>query len=97
MTAITGSRPSAPTPSPCCNIPAAPRARPRAPCSRHANVSINVQQVTAWRGQTMRQGDRVLGVLPLFHVFAMTAVMNFGIGQGTEIIIMPRFVLIDDA
>ena len=29
----------------------------------------------------------MLGVLPLFHVFAMTTVMNFGISQGCEIIL----------
>ena len=38
----------------------------------------------------------MLAALPFFHVFAMTAVMNFALAQGAEIIIMPRFVL-DDA
>ena len=38
----------------------------------------------------------MLGVLPFFHVFALTVVMNFGIAKGAEIIIMPRFSL-DDA
>jgi long-chain acyl-CoA synthetase len=61
----------------------------------HANLSINVKQVMAWRGQTMREGDRIVGVLPLFHVFAMTTVMNFGIGQGMEMILLPRFELIE--
>jgi long-chain acyl-CoA synthetase len=37
-----------------------------------------------------------LAALPFFHVFAMTAVMNFAIARGAEIIVMPRFVL-DDA
>ena len=38
----------------------------------------------------------MLAALPFFHVFAMTAVMNFALAQGAELIIMPRFVL-DDA
>ena len=38
----------------------------------------------------------MLGVLPFFHVFAMTVVMNFAIAKAAEILIMPRFVL-DDA
>jgi long-chain acyl-CoA synthetase len=54
-----------------------------------------VKQVMAWRGQTMQAGDRIMGVLPLFHVFAMTTVMNFGIGQGMEMILLPRFELIE--
>ena len=32
-------------------------------------------------------------MLPFFHVFAMTVVMNFGIAKAAEIVIMPRFVL----
>ena len=40
-------------------------------------------------------GDRILGVLPLFHVFAMTTVMNFGISQGMEMILVPNFELIE--
>ena len=36
----------------------------------------------------------MLGVLPLFHVFAMTTVMNFGIASGMEIILLPKFELI---
>ncbi len=38
----------------------------------------------------------MLGILPLFHVFAMTTVMNFGIASGMEMILLPKFELIDD-
>ena len=34
-----------------------------------------------------------MAVLPLFHVFAMTAVMNVGLATGAELILLPRFVL----
>jgi long-chain acyl-CoA synthetase len=68
---------------------------PKGAMLTHANLSINVKQVMAWRGQTMHEGDRIIGVLPLFHVFAMTTVMNFGIGQGMEMILLPRFELIE--
>ena len=68
---------------------------PKGAMLTHANLSINVKQVMAWRGQTMHAGDRIIGVLPLFHVFAMTTVMNFGIGQGMEMVLLPRFELIE--
>jgi long-chain acyl-CoA synthetase len=68
---------------------------PKGAMLTHANLSINVKQVMAWRGQTMQAGDRIIGVLPLFHVFAMTTVMNFGIGQGMEMVLLPRFELIE--
>jgi long-chain acyl-CoA synthetase len=32
-------------------------------------------------------------LLPFFHVFALTVVMNFGIAKAAEIVIMPRFSL----
>jgi long-chain acyl-CoA synthetase len=35
----------------------------------------------------------VLVVLPLFHAFAMTAAMNYGIATGSELILLPRFDL----
>ncbi|MGH6737311.1 MAG: long-chain-fatty-acid--CoA ligase [Methyloceanibacter sp.] len=67
---------------------------PKGAMLTHANISINVAQVKAWRNLQPREADRILGVLPLFHVFAMTAVMNFGIISGMEIILMPKFELI---
>jgi long-chain acyl-CoA synthetase len=68
---------------------------PKGAMLSHANLSINVQQVIAWWSRSAEKGDRVLGILPLFHVFAMTTVMNFGVSQGMEIILLPRFDLIE--
>ncbi len=67
---------------------------PKAAMLTHANLSINVAQVEAWQNAIAKAGDRIVGVLPLFHVFAMTAVMNFGISHGLEIILLPKFDLI---
>ncbi|MFM1815956.1 MAG: hypothetical protein RLZ98_2651 [Pseudomonadota bacterium] len=61
----------------------------------HANVTINVQQIAAWAPELVPGEERMMGVLPFFHVFAMTCVMNFSVAQGAEIVIMPRFVLVD--
>lgn len=68
---------------------------PKGAMLSHANLSINVQQVIAWWSRSAEKGDRVLGILPLFHVFAMTTVMNFGVSQGMEMILLPRFDLIE--
>jgi long-chain acyl-CoA synthetase len=69
---------------------------PKGAMLTHANISINCQQSAAWAVNLEHGRERALAVLPFFHVFAMTAVMNFAVSQGTELIIMPRFVL-DDA
>jgi long-chain acyl-CoA synthetase len=68
---------------------------PKGAMLTHANLYINVMQVAAWAPELEQADERVLGALPFFHVFAMTVVMNFGIAKAAEIIIMPRFVLLD--
>jgi long-chain acyl-CoA synthetase len=69
---------------------------PKGAMLTHANISINCQQGAAWAVNLEPGQERALAALPFFHVFAMTAVMNFAVSQGAELVIMPRFVL-DDA
>ena len=69
---------------------------PKGAMLTHANISVNCQQGAAWATNLRAGQERTLAALPFFHVFAMTAVMNFALQEGAEIIIMPRFVL-DDA
>jgi len=69
---------------------------PKGAMLTHANVYINTLQVVAWAPDISTTDQRMMGVLPFFHVFAMTVVMNFSIALAAEIVIMPRFVL-DDA
>ena len=57
----------------------------------HANVDINAQQVTAWFADCPDAADKSLGILPLFHAFAMTCVMNWSLSVGAEMILVPRF------
>lgn len=68
---------------------------PKGAMLTHANVYVNVNQVMSWAPHLQDGEERVLGVLPFFHVFAMTVVMNYGIGKAAHIVIMPRFVLTD--
>ncbi|MCB1529347.1 MAG: long-chain fatty acid--CoA ligase [Hyphomicrobiaceae bacterium] len=68
---------------------------PKGAMLTHANAYINVLQVLAWAPDLVEGEEKVMGVLPFFHVFAMTVVMNFGVAKAAEIIIMPRFVLND--
>jgi len=64
--------------------------RPKGAMLTHQNLSANARQVNLidpWRGQP----DRILGVLPFFHVFANTAVLNRTVANGGEIVMLPRF------
>lgn len=68
---------------------------PKGAMLTHGNITVNVAQVKAWRNRMAKDEDKILGIIPLFHVFAMTAVMNFGVSSGIEIILVPKFELID--
>jgi long-chain acyl-CoA synthetase len=68
---------------------------PKGAMLTHANLVANAWQVERHMTGLVPGGERVLAVLPLFHVFAMTSVMNFGVGLGAEIVLHPRFVLDD--
>ncbi|MGZ8416290.1 MAG: long-chain-fatty-acid--CoA ligase [Methyloceanibacter sp.] len=68
---------------------------PKGAMLTHANIATNVNQVKIWRNLQVKEGDSILGILPLFHVFAMTTVMNYGIASGMEMILVPKFELID--
>ncbi len=59
----------------------------------HANLTANRAQVTACYPGVRIGEERVLGVLPLFHVFAMTVVMNFSVGVAGAMVLLPRFDL----
>jgi len=66
---------------------------PKGAMLTHANLHANTVQIVAWAADLVAGKELVLGALPLFHVFAMTAVMNLGIAKGAKIILMPRFQL----
>lgn len=67
---------------------------PKGAMLTHANVTANAAQGVAWARSIVGEGqERVLATLPFSHAFAMTAVMNFALVRGDEIILMPRFFL----
>jgi long-chain acyl-CoA synthetase len=65
--------------------------RPKGAMLSHANLSINVMQLRYWAPMLEDGRERILAILPFFHVFAMTTILNYGMAGGAEIILMPRF------
>ncbi len=57
----------------------------------HANIYINAVQSGLWFSGLEVGKETIMGVLPLFHVFAMTVLMNMGILEGCKIILHPKF------
>jgi long-chain acyl-CoA synthetase len=66
---------------------------PKGAMLTHYNLVANALQCQRWFRGTEEGGERVLAVLPFFHVFAMTSAMNFSIAAGAEIVMLPRFEL----
>lgn len=57
----------------------------------HSNLVTNVVQERNWLYKAEMGKEIFLGVLPLFHVFGMTTVMNFSIYVSGIMVLVPRF------
>ena len=57
----------------------------------HRNLIANVSQSSSSIG--LVEGDRVLAVLPFFHIYGMTVLLNFAIRQRAALVTMPKFDL----
>ena len=70
---------------------------PKAAMLSHANLTANCRQMILHVGHVGSgpddAQDRIMGVLPMFHVFALTTVLNFGVDTAAEMILLPRFEL----
>lgn len=66
---------------------------PKGAMLTHSNLSINQQQIMAWQNHLTEGQETFIAILPLFHVFAMTTVMNFGLSIGARLILIPKFEL----
>ena len=57
----------------------------------HHNLVANILQAAAPLG--LREDDIMLGVLPFFHIYGMTVIMNLALHVGATVVTMPRFDL----
>jgi acyl-CoA synthetase (AMP-forming)/AMP-acid ligase II len=57
----------------------------------HRNLVANIRQTAEC--QQITEDDVAIGVLPFFHIYGMTVVMNVAVRRGATIVTMPRFDL----
>jgi acyl-CoA synthetase (AMP-forming)/AMP-acid ligase II len=55
----------------------------------HRNLVANIEQIRAIH--RVDDTDVLVGVLPFFHIYGLTVVVNLGLSQGATIVTMPRF------
>jgi acyl-CoA synthetase (AMP-forming)/AMP-acid ligase II len=54
----------------------------------HRNLVANIEQ--AWNSMPVDDHDVLVGVLPFFHIYGQTVVLNLGLAKGSTIVTMPR-------
>jgi acyl-CoA synthetase (AMP-forming)/AMP-acid ligase II len=57
----------------------------------HRNLVANIEQ--AWNSMPVGPDDVLLGLMPFFHIYGQTVVLNLGLAKGSTIVTMPRFDL----
>src|SRR2546429_7544373 len=55
----------------------------------HRALVANVHQSSAWHTLAL-EGDRILAVMPFFHVYGLTVVMNLAVLRGMTMVLIPR-------
>jgi long-chain acyl-CoA synthetase len=56
----------------------------------HGNISKQVQQIASWFPEFEKGAETLLGALPFFHVFGLSAAMNFSVFMGWGNILVPK-------
>ncbi len=57
----------------------------------HKNLIANATMCDAWLYKAKKGEEIVLGLLPFFHVYGMTAVLLLSIMQGYKMVLLPKF------
>ena len=64
---------------------------PKGAMLTHANLAANARQMLIHAEGGREVQERTTAVLPMFHVFALTTVLNYSIDIAAEIVLLPRF------
>ena len=63
---------------------------PKGAMLTHRNLVVNALQVNAWLPWERKEQERILGVIPLFHVYGLTTVMTSAVADGSKVILHPN-------
>jgi acyl-CoA synthetase (AMP-forming)/AMP-acid ligase II len=57
----------------------------------HRNLVANIEQAVS--SMPIGEQDTLVGLMPFFHIYGQTVVLNLGLAKGATIVTMPRFDL----
>jgi len=61
----------------------------------HRNLVVNAHQCRTWFYKAEYGKEKSLAVVPFFHVYGMTVVMNFSVMSAASMILLPKFNVSD--
>jgi len=64
---------------------------PKGAILTHRNLVANTIHNRVWLSRGKEGEERILAVIPFFHVYGMTTAMNLGVLMGAELILLPKF------
>lgn len=64
---------------------------PKGAMISHRALVANTYQMRAWLTDIREGEERILAVLPLFHVYGMVVCMSFAVASGGALILLPQF------
>lgn len=64
---------------------------PKAAMLTHGNLLSNLDQAQAHPGRSQEPTDKVLGVLPMFHIFGLNVALNLSLKCGSSVVLIERF------
>jgi long-chain acyl-CoA synthetase len=66
---------------------------PKGAMLTHRNLTAATNIYRAWRDDAMPEpgAQKVIGVLPMFHIYALEVILLVSIAEGNEILLRPRF------
>jgi len=68
---------------------------PKGAVLTHRNLVSNTLQTRSWYTKPRTETESILAVLPFFHSYGMTSVMNYAVSLGSCMLLLPRFQVDD--
>ena len=64
---------------------------PKGAMLTHKNIIANTKMCSSWLYKSKRGKESMLGIVPLFHVYGLTTLLNLSVMQGYKMILLPKF------
>ncbi|MGG3625961.1 AMP-binding protein [Bacillus gobiensis] len=68
---------------------------PKGAMLTHQNIAANTMMCAEWLYKLKKGSESILGIVPFFHVYGMTTILNLSVLQAFQMILLPKFNALD--